>query len=64
MAILRLLFTPAAFAIGFLAPLTAQCMTALDLSINGVPNLVTGFVVAGILALIAHVRGGWLWHTS
>ena len=64
MALLKLLFTPAAFALGFLTPLIAQTMTALGLQLGDVPNLVTGLAVAGVLALVAHLRGGWLWHSS
>lgn len=64
MQLIRLLLTPIAFAIGFLTPLIAQSMSALGWSIDGVPNLVTGLVIALALGVTAQVRGGWLWHSS
>ena len=64
MNILRLLLSPVAFAIGFLAPLFAQVMTALSLGIEGIPNIAIGLAVAVVLGITAQIRGGWLWHTS
>lgn len=64
MLLVRLLMSPIAFAIGFLTPLIAQSMSALEWSIDGVPNLVVGLVIALILGITAQIRGGWLWHSS
>ena len=64
MKILKFLFSPLAFALGFLAPLTAQTLTALSLGIEGIPNIVIGLGLALALGLTAQIRGGWLWHTS
>jgi hypothetical protein len=64
MKILKFLFSPLAFALGFLAPLTAQSMTALSLHIADIPNIVIGLSLALVIGLIAQIRGGWLWHSS
>lgn len=64
MAALKLLFSPIVFAIGFLAPLFAQSLTAAGVSFEGISNLVIGLVVALALGITAQIRGGWLWHSS
>ncbi len=64
MALIKLLLTPTAFALGFLTPLIAQTLTALEISVAGVPNLVTGLVLALALGITAQIRGGWLWHST
>ena len=64
MQALKLLFSPMAFALGFLAPLTAQSLTAAGVSIPGVPNLAVGIAVGLALGITAQIRGGWLWHRT
>ena len=64
MQALKLLFTPIAFAIGFLTPLFSQSLTAAGVSIDGVPNLYIGLAVALAFGITAQIRGGWLWHRS
>ena len=64
MPLIKLLFTPLAFALGFLAPLIAQSMTALGLGVEGIPNYAIGLVIALALGLTAQFRGGWLWHST
>ena len=64
MWLMRLLTTPIAFALGFLTPLIAQSMTALGLSIEGVPNITVGLSIAAALGITAQIRGGWLWHSA
>ncbi|MEE4300667.1 MAG: hypothetical protein V2J24_14610 [Pseudomonadales bacterium] len=64
MQALKLLFSPIVFAIGFLAPLTAQTLDAAGVALDGVPNLALGFAVALTLGTVAQFRGGWLWHSS
>ena len=59
--IISWVFYPIVFALGFLAPLIAQSMTLVDVSIPGIPNIVIGLVVASSLGLMAHFRGSWLW---
>ena len=64
MVLIKLLLTPLAFALGFLAPLIAQSMTALELGVTGIPNIVVGLVVALAIGFVAQIRGGWLWHSA
>lgn len=64
MQILKLLFTPVVFALGFLVPLIDQSLTAAGVPIAGVSNLVIGLVVGLVIGAIAQIRGGWLWHRS
>ncbi|MEM1230060.1 MAG: hypothetical protein AAGI15_05945 [Pseudomonadota bacterium] len=64
MIALRLLFTPIAFALGFLGPLFAQSLTALGVTFGDLPNLAVGLAMALLLGGIAQYRGGWLWHSS
>ena len=62
MGALKLLFSPLAFGLGFLTPLFAQSLTAAGVAVDGVPNLVIGAIIGLSLAIIAQLRGGWLWH--
>ena len=62
MQLLKLLFTPMVFAVGFLVPLFSQSLTAAGVQIDGVSNLVLGGAFALLLGVVAQVRGGWLWH--
>lgn len=64
MKALKLLFSPLVFALGFLAPLTDQALTAAGIAVDGAPNLAIGFAVALTLGIVAQIRGGWLWHSS
>lgn len=64
MKVLRLLFSPVVFALGFLAPLAAQILNELSVQISGVPNLALGLALALAIGITAQVRGGWLWHSS
>lgn len=64
MQALKLLFSPVVFAIGFLAPLIDQSLTAAGVAFDGVPNLYIGLGVGLALGITAQIRGGWLWHTS
>lgn len=54
-------FGPIIFALGFLAPLFAQTSIRLGFEAPlGLSPLVFGFVLAGILGLVAQIRGRWL----
>jgi hypothetical protein len=59
--LLRLIFSPITFGLLFLAPLIAQCMTAIDLQLFAIPNLLLGLVIGGAWGLIAKLKGSWLW---
>lgn len=54
------LFSPLAFAIGFLSPLIAQVLDAVQYS-AGIDNLYIGFAVGVSLGLMAQIRGSWVW---
>lgn len=54
-------FGPLIFAFGFLTPLIAQIIRALDLTPPfGLEPLTVGLVVAGLLGLAAQARGRWI----
>lgn len=59
--ILRLLFHPLTFAIGFLAPLTTQSLIALEVMTSGTEALVVGLAVGIGFGLMAMIRGSWIW---
>lgn len=54
------LFSPLAFAIGFLSPLIAQTLDALQYSV-GINNLYIGLAIGISLGLMAQIRGSWVW---
>jgi len=53
-------FSPTVFGLGFLAPLVAQILTRLDVSM-GIENLYVGLFVGLALGLMAQFRGSWIW---
>ena len=54
-------FGPIIFAVGFLAPLIAQASIRLGFDAPfGLSPLAFGFALAGVLGLVAQVRGRWL----
>ena len=54
------LFSPLAFGIGFLAPLSAQVLNALNGSTD-INNVYIGLAIGLSLGLMAQVRGSWVW---
>ncbi len=58
---IKLLFMPITWAIGFLLPLFAQSILALDLTDSVVAAYTTAALVALPLGLVAQVRGSWIW---
>ena len=54
------LFSPMAFALGFLWPLSWQVITTLELAEAGLPAIVTGAAVAFPLGLMAQFRRSWI----
>jgi hypothetical protein len=59
--ILKLLFSPLAFAVGFLWPLFTQILIAAGLSQPGWFAMSVGAAIAISLGVMAQVRGSWLW---
>ena len=59
--ILKIIFSPIVFGLLFLAPLIAQSMTAAELQLFTLPNLLVALVIGGTWGLMAHFRGSWLW---
>ena len=55
------LFSPMAFALGFLWPLSWQVITTLELAEAGLPAIVTGAAVTFPLGLMAQFRRSWIW---
>ena len=52
---------PVFFAVGFLGPLIAQSMTALEIpGPMGLPALTTGLTIAIVWSLIAKFGGRWI----
>ena len=64
MIVLKVLFSPIVFALGFLTPLFAQTLDAAAWQLGNLPNIAVGAAAALTLGLIAQLRGGWLWHRS
>ena len=61
MKIIGFLLSPFTFGIGLLAPLIAQIMAFVGLSVVGVPDIWVGLFIGVQLGLIAQLRGSWVW---
>ncbi len=61
---LKALFSPLAFALGFLAPLIHQILDAAGVSLAGMPNWGLGLSFALLRGAAAQDRGGGRWHTA
>lgn len=59
--LIGILFSPMAFAVGFLWPLTTQSALALGLTTAGTQAIMLGAAVALPLGLLAQLRGSWVW---
>jgi hypothetical protein len=55
------LFSPMAFALGLLWPLSWQVIASLELAEAGLPAIVAGAAVAIPLGLMAQFRRSWIW---
>jgi len=54
-------FGPLLFGIGFLAPLSAQIIQAMDWTPPfGLTPLMTGLILGGAYGLLAQIRGRWV----
>lgn len=61
--VLRKLFAimPFLFGLGFIAPLTAQIMSSVNVDAPlGLSNIAFGLLLGGVWGLIANIRGRWL----
>ncbi len=58
--LIGVLFSPVVFGLGFIAPLVAQTLTRLDVSM-GIENVYVGLIVGLSLGLMAQFRGSWVW---
>lgn len=61
--VLRKLFAimPFLFGLGFIAPLTAQIMSAAKIGAPfGLGNIAFGLLFGGLWGLVANIRGRWL----
>lgn len=61
MKIIRFLFSPLIFSLGFIAPLLAAVLSAGGLAINGIENITIALVIAGLWGVMAQYRGSWVW---
>ena len=59
--LLAVLFSPTAFAIGLLWPLTVQVLLATQLMQPGWAVWATGAALVLPFALMAQLRGSWIW---
>lgn len=59
--IIKFIFSPLAFALGFLWPLLTQVGVSLGLLPMGVTGIVVGGSIAIALGLMAQLRGSWIW---
>ena len=61
MKFIALLFKPITWAIGFLLPLIAQVLLALDVTTSSLGAYGFAAVVAILWGLMAQFRGSWIW---
>ena len=59
--LIRILFSPMVFAIGFLWPLITQAGQAAGLLDPGWQAIVVGALVAIPWGVMAQLRGSWMW---
>lgn len=59
--VIKFLFSPVAFALGFLWPLFTQIFIATDLLQAGGLAIGIGAVVALSWGVMAQLRGSWIW---
>ncbi len=53
-------FSPIIFGLGFVAPLVAQILNRLDVTM-GIENVYVGLIVGLSLGLMTQFRGSWVW---
>lgn len=61
MKFIELLLSPIAFSIGFLAPLLAQILLAINTELGTSVAYGTGLAISISFGIVAQSRGSWLW---
>ena len=61
MKLIELFLSPIAFSIGFLAPLLAQVMLAMNTQLSTPVAYGTGLAISISFGMVAQSRGSWLW---
>ena len=61
MKLIELFLSPIAFSIGFLAPLLAQVMLAMNTELSTPVAYGTGLAISISFGIVAQSRGSWLW---
>ena len=61
MLAIKILFMPITWAVGFLLPLFAQSILALDLTESLAAAYLAGALVAVPWGVMAQLRGSWIW---
>lgn len=61
MKLIKLLFLPITWAVGFLLPLFAQSILALELTESVLTAYTTAAVIALAWGVMAQLRGSWIW---
>ncbi|MFP6802502.1 MAG: hypothetical protein VCA12_05100 [Pseudomonadales bacterium] len=61
MKLIELFLSPIAFSIGFLAPLLAQVMLAMNTQLSTPVAYGTGLAISISFGIVAQSRGSWLW---
>ena len=61
MKLIKLLFLPITWAVGFLLPLFAQSILVLELTESVLTAYITAAVIALAWGVMAQLRGSWIW---
>lgn len=61
MQLIKLLFSPAVFALGFLWPLVTQVILAAELMADGWQVWLVSALVVLPFVIMAQLRGSWIW---
>ena len=61
MKLIELFLSPIAFSIGFLAPLLAQGMLAMNSELSTPVAYGAGLAISISFGIVAQSRGSWLW---
>ena len=59
--LLKFFLSPWAWAMGFLWPLAAQTLIAVEVMASGLTAWAAGAAIALALAILVHFKGSWIW---